>query len=92
MASKCIKYIKFGAVLPDKNADIYFDNLIDACETFAKVQGMSRLLAGVNTGRHQAYRKLISLGFRTEIQGVVMDKPNEPAYNKPEIYLIDDWR
>jgi predicted N-acetyltransferase YhbS len=85
-------YIKFGAVLPDDNAPIYFHNLIDACETFAKVQGMSRLLAGVNTGRHQAYRKLISLGFRTEIQGVVMDRPNEPVYNKPEIYLIDDWR
>jgi predicted N-acetyltransferase YhbS len=85
-------YIKFGAVLPDNNAHMYFDNLIDACETFAKVQGMSRLLAGVNTGRHQAYRKLISLGFRTEIQGVVMDKPNEPAYNQSHIYLIDDWR
>ena len=53
---------------------------------------MSRLVAGVNTGRHEAYRKMIALGFRNEIQGVVMDRPNEPAYNKPEIYLIDDWR
>ena len=51
-----------------------------------------RLVAGVNTGRHEAYRKMISLGFRNEIQGVVMDRPNEPAYNKPEVYLIDDWR
>jgi hypothetical protein len=54
-------------------------------------QKASRLVAGVNTQRHEAYRKMISLGFRNEIQGVVMDRPNEPAYNKPEIYLIDDW-
>jgi GNAT superfamily N-acetyltransferase len=85
-------YIKFGAVLPGANAAIYFDRLVHACETFAKAEGVSRLVAGVNTGRHEAYRKMISLGFRNEIQGVVMDRPNEPAYNKPEIYLIDDWR
>jgi hypothetical protein len=85
-------YIKFGAVLPGVNAAIYFDRLVHACEISAKAEGMSRLVAGVNTGRHEAYRKMISLGFRNEIQGVVMHRPNEPAYNKPEIYLIDDWR
>ena len=79
-------------MLPGPIAAIYFDKLIDACERFAKAHGMSRLVAGVNTGRHEAYRKMISLGFRNEIQGVVMDRPNEPATNKPEIYLIDDWR
>jgi GNAT superfamily N-acetyltransferase len=91
-AGSGVCYIKFGAVLPDINAPIYFDNLLYACETFAKAQHMSRLVAGVNTARHEAYRKMISLGFRTEFQGVVMDNPNEFAYNKPDIYLIDDWR
>jgi len=86
------KVMKIAAVLPGANAAIYFDKLVHACEKFAKVEGVSRLVAGVNTGRHEAYRKMISLGFRNEIQGVVMDRPNEPAYNKPEIYLIDDWR
>jgi hypothetical protein len=85
-------YIKFGAVLPGAKAAIHFDRLVHACETFAKAEGVSRLVTGVNTGRHEAYRKMIALGFRNEIQGVVMDRPNEPAYNKPEIYLIDDWR
>jgi predicted N-acetyltransferase YhbS len=85
-------YIKFGAVLSGVKSAMYFDKLVDTCETFAKGQGMSRLVAGVNTGRHEAYRKLISLGFRTEIQGVVMNRPNEPGYNNPETYLIDDWR
>lgn len=85
-------YIKFGGVFSGANSAMYFDRLIDACETFAKGQGIYRLVAGVNTGRHEAYRKMIKLGFRTEIQGVAMDRPNEPAYNTPEIYLIDDWR
>jgi predicted N-acetyltransferase YhbS len=85
-------YIKFGGVFSDANSAMYFDRLIDACKTFAKGQGLSRLVAGVNTGRHKAYRTLISQGFRTEFQGVVMDNPNEPAYNNPETYLIDDWR
>jgi hypothetical protein len=49
-------------------------------------------IAGVNTARFEAYRKMISLDFHTEIQGVVMDNPNEFGYNKPDIYLIDDWR
>jgi hypothetical protein len=53
---------------------------------------MSRLVAGVNTARHEAYRKMISLDFRTVLQGVVMDNPNDFAYNKPDIYLNDDWR
>lgn len=52
-------YIKFGAVLPGVNAAIYFEQLAHACETFAKAEGMSRLVAGVNTGRHEAYCKMI---------------------------------
>ena len=91
-AGSGVCYIKFGAVLPGDNASVYFDNLLCACETFAKEQHISRLVAGVNTARHEAYRKMISLGFRTEIQGVIMDNPNEFGYNKPDIYLIDDWR
>jgi len=91
-AGSGICYIKFGGVFSGPNSATYFDRLIDACEIFAKGQGLSRLVAGVNTGRHEAYYKLISRGFRTEFQGVVMDKPNEPAYNNPETYLIDDWR
>jgi hypothetical protein len=47
---------------------------------------------GVNTGRHKAYRKIIAHGFSTDIQGVVMQRYNEPGYNRPDVYLIDDWR
>jgi hypothetical protein len=71
---------------------IYFDSLLHACESFAREQQICRLIAGVNTARHDAYQMMMSLGFRTEDQGVVMDNPNKFCYNKPDIYLIDDWR
>ena|SRR4028118_28678 len=25
-------------------------------------------------------------------QGVAMQKPNEPGYNRPDIFVLDDWR
>ena len=90
-AGSGVCYIKFGGVFSGPNSAMYFDRLIDACVTFAKGQGLSRLVAGVNTGRNEAYRKLLLRGFRTEIQGVVMDRPNEPGYNNAETYLINDW-
>jgi hypothetical protein len=85
-------YVKFGAVRPSSSSAKIFDSLLDACEQYAKSQNAMRLVAGVNMGRHSAYRKMIERGFRTEMQGVAMQKPNEPGYNREEIFLIDDWR
>jgi hypothetical protein len=42
-------YIKFGAVKPVPTAGNNFDKLLDACEAFAVEEGMSRIVAGVNT-------------------------------------------
>jgi hypothetical protein len=53
---------------------------------------MQILIAGANMGRHEAYRALLARGFRIEIQGVTMHRPNEPGYSRPDIYIIDDWR
>ena len=53
---------------------------------------MLRLVAGVNTGRYKAYRKMIARGFRTDMQGIAMHRPNKPGYNRSNVYLIDDWR
>jgi hypothetical protein len=30
--------------------------------------------------------------FHTGIQGVAMHKPNEGGYNRPDVFLMDDWR
>jgi GNAT superfamily N-acetyltransferase len=85
-------FIKFGAVRPGKSAAEQFERLLDACEQLTAARGLSRLVAGANMARHDAYRRLLARGFRTWLQGVAMEKPNEPGYNRPDVYLIDDWR
>ena len=69
-----------------------FDHLLEACERYAASQGLMTLLAGVNIGNLGAYRKMISKGFKTEYQGVMMTKNNDPGYHKEDVYAIDDWR
>ncbi len=85
-------YLKFGAVVPSQDSPRYFDRLLAVCESFAKSQQLSRVTAGVNLGRHNAYRKMIEHHFRTDLQGVTMHKPNEAGYNTENIYVVDDWR
>lgn len=85
-------YVKFGAVRPSPDSARVFDSLLDACERYAKSQNASRIIGGANMGRHNAYRRMIERGFRTDMQGVAMQKPNEPGYNRKDIFLIDDWR
>lgn len=84
--------VKFGAVLPSANAERDFGRLLDACGELSASLGVSRLIAGVNTARHEAYRDMLAHGFRTDFLGVVMSRPNEEGYNRKGVYLIDDWR
>ena len=87
---KC--YVKFGAVKPDAAADARFDQLLDACEELAASRSLARVEAGTNLARHEAYGKLLARGFRTDIQGVAMHRPNEEGYSRAGVYVIDDWR
>jgi GNAT superfamily N-acetyltransferase len=85
-------YVKFGAVRRGPNAGEDFDRLLDACETMAGEMGVSRLAAGVSTARHEAYRRMLAQGFRTDVQGVTMHRHNDAGYHRPGIYAMDDWR
>lgn len=85
-------YIKFGAIRPAKDASKHLDYLLDVCESFAKTQGLSRIVGGANTARHNAYRKMIERNFHTDLQGVAMYRPNEAGYCRDDVYVIDDWR
>ena len=87
---KC--YVKFGAVKPGAAADARFDQLLNACEELAATRSLSRVEAGTNLARHEAYGKLLARGFRTDIQGVAMHRPNEEGYSRAGVYVIDDWR
>jgi hypothetical protein len=46
----------------------------------------------MNTARREAYRALLSRGYRVDFVGVAMQRPDEPGYNRPDVYVIDDWR
>jgi GNAT superfamily N-acetyltransferase len=85
-------YVKFGAVRPGPTAGEDFDRLLKACEEMAAKSGLSRLAAGVSAARHEAYRVMLERSFRTDLQGVAMQRPNDAGYNRPGVYLIDDWR
>ena len=42
--------------------------------------------------RHDAYRRMLARGYRTFLQGVVMQRPNQPGYCRPDVHAIDDLR
>jgi hypothetical protein len=85
-------YVKFGAVTPGAGASRRFERLLDACASYASSRDAKMLIAGMNTARHDAYRILLARGFRTVLQGVAMHRPNAPAYSRPDLFVIDDWR
>jgi GNAT superfamily N-acetyltransferase len=91
-ASTGTVYVKFGAARPGQGAALYFDQLLSAAEALAAARGNTNLIAGVNAARHDAYRIMIERGFRTFTEGVAMQRPNEPGYNRPDCFVIDDWR
>jgi GNAT superfamily N-acetyltransferase len=85
-------FVKFAAVSPGPDAGARFERLLEACEALAGARGLQIVLAGVNLARHDAYRRLLGRGYATRIQGVVMQRPNEPGYCRPDVYAIDDLR
>ena len=84
-------YVKFGAARPGPAGERSFVRLLTACEALAGARGLTRLAAGVNTARREAYCQMLGFGFRTDVQGVAMDRPDEAGYNRPGAYVIDDW-
>jgi hypothetical protein len=85
-------YVKFGAARPGPGAEGRFHVLLDGCRALAAAEGAAKLVAGVSTACHEAYRIMLARGFRTELQGIRMHRPNEDGYHRPGVYVLDDWR
>lgn len=83
-------FVKFAAARP--GAVDAFARLLGACETFAAAQGASRVVAGVSTARRNAHRMLGERGYRADLVGVAMHRPDEPGYHRPGALVLDDWR
>jgi hypothetical protein len=85
-------YVKFAAARPGPAAERIFESLLDACEDLAVEERLTRIIGGTNLARQGAYLRMQAHGFRTEFQGVAMQKPNERGYNRSGVYVVDDWR
>ena len=86
-------YVKFAAVRPGDGAPERFEELLEACESFAAESGLGRLVVGIDTGRRDAYRRLLARGFRAEQVGVSMWlRPDEDRLDTADRYVIDDRR
>jgi GNAT superfamily N-acetyltransferase len=85
-------FIKFGAVRPGDEAPLTLSSLLAAASEFALTQKAKTLLAGMSLARTEAYRTMRNSGFNAQTLGVAMHSPNEPAYDRPDAFVIDDWR
>ena len=86
-------YVKFAAARPGAGAGSRFEGLLDACEAHAAESGLGRLVAGVDTGRLDAYRRLLARGFGIDRTGLSMRlRPEEPNLDTPAHYVLDDRR
>jgi GNAT superfamily N-acetyltransferase len=85
-------YVKFAAARPGVHASRHFALLLEACEQLALERGAHVVVAGVNTGRHEAYRLMLEAGYRTGGQGVRMHRPNDEGMCAASDFVIDDLR
>jgi GNAT superfamily N-acetyltransferase len=85
-------FVKFGAALPGPGAEERFGRLLTAVESFAGRAGAEAVVAGVNTGRRGAHAALLDRGYRAELIGVTMHRPDESAYHDDSAWVLDDWR
>jgi hypothetical protein len=46
----------------------------------------------VNTARHEVYRHALACRYRSDTHVIIMQRRNIEGYNRPGVYLIDDWR
>lgn len=85
-------YVKFAAARPGPDAERHFAALMGAVSELAASRESTRLVAGVNTARQEVYEWMVDHGFRIDILGVAMHRPNERAWSRPGLWVLDDWR
>lgn len=81
-------YVKFGAARDAAS----FGRLLKAAESTARRRGLEQLVAGINTARSGAYRQMLAHGYRSTFLGVAMQLHDRPGFNRPDCFVIDDWR
>lgn len=83
-------FVKFAATRPGDTAT--FERLVAACEAFACARGATTLRAGVNFGRRRVYGMLRARGWRIDLTGLTMHRPDADAWASDASCVLDDWR
>lgn len=91
-AGSGVGYVKFAALRAGPQAERWLVRLLEACEALAGSRGATCLVAGVNLARERAYRALLAHGFRAAVVGVAMESGGDTGHNRPDVYVLDDWR
>jgi GNAT superfamily N-acetyltransferase len=85
-------FVKYGQVAADERSSTRLADLVHVTAEIARDHGAERVVLGMVTSRHEAYRKLIEMGFRSEFQGVRMHRPWAELEDGAGQWIIDDWR
>ena len=92
-AGSGVCYAKFAAVRPGPHAHANFLRLLEGVEFLAGIRGSTKITAGVNLARREAFQSLLARGYRTKMQGVAMETGDASSgYNRAGVYILDDWR
>ncbi len=92
-AGSGVCYVKFAAVRPGAKVADHLDRLLGAVEDFARAKSASKVTAGVNLARREAFQQMFARGYRTSMQGVAMETGGaDSGYNRAGVYILDDWR
>jgi predicted N-acetyltransferase YhbS len=87
-----VVYAKFAAAPPGPKAARDFQRLLDAANDFAHRSGATKINAGVNMGAMEAYRLMMTAGFRTALHGIAMHRPWIDIYDRTDVFALEDWR
>jgi GNAT superfamily N-acetyltransferase len=91
-AGKDKSSVKFAAARRDADSRKRLERLLSACQAFTQKLGIKKLETGVNLAHPDSFDLLLKNGFRISFQGIKMLKPNAPAYDRGDAYVLDDLR
>lgn len=83
-------YAKFA--IADADSDANLTLLINGLERYAAMVEASQIRASTNTARRACYKGMLAHGFTVEGYGIAMIRPDTAGYNRPEVFVFDDWR
>jgi GNAT superfamily N-acetyltransferase len=84
-------FVKIAAARAGAGAGERFSRRLAAIDAFALSRGVS-IEAGVNLAREDAFLRMRAHGYRIAMNLVAMQRPHTAGFNRPDVYVMDDWR